>query len=319
MTDRCNLRCRYCVPSSEFVSLSHGQILTYEEITRVVRLLASAGVSSVRLTGGEPLVRKGLAGLVRGLGQVPGIADLSLTTNGLLLASRAADLKAAGLSRVNVSVDSLRSDRFTWITDPKGIRPPGDLDEVLRGLSVSNHVGLRPVKVNVVLMRGFNDDEVEDFARLARDSDYEVRFIEFMPMGPGSFWSRDRIVPAAEVIARLERAFGALIPDPLGRGSGPAARYRVPGFAGRIGVITPISSHFCVSCNRIRITADGKVRTCLFSDDEIDLMPFLRGGGTDGQILDAIRAALREKPHGHEIGAKGILAACARTMNHIGG
>lgn len=319
VTDRCNLRCRYCTPSADFVSLLHDQVLSYEEIQRMAAILAPCGVSSVRLTGGEPLVRKHLHRLVRSLAAIPGIDDLSLTTNGLLLADHARELKDAGLSRVNVSLDTLRQDRFRWITDPAGRRKGEDLSAVLKGLEEAESAGLAPVKINVVLIRGFNDDELEGFVELTRTRELEIRFIEFMPMGPNGFWDRDRVVMAEEVIKRLQKDYPGF--ERLGRskGSGPAVLYRIPGHSGAIGFITPISSHFCVHCNRVRLTADGKLRTCLYSDAETDLIPLLRGGASDRHILKAVADALTRKPHGHEIATKGVGSVCARTMNHIGG
>jgi cyclic pyranopterin phosphate synthase len=319
VTDRCNLRCRYCTPSADFVSLLHSQVLSYEEMERVIRILAPHGINSVRLTGGEPLVRKHLQRLVRGLSSIPGVDDLSLTTNGLLLEKTADELKRSGLSRVNVSMDTLKEDRFQWITDPQGIRQSEDLSCVMDGLREAYRVGLTPVKINVVLMKGFNDDELEQFVELTRENDFEVRFIEFMPMGPNGFWNEDRVIPADEAIIRLRRQYSELEPLGRGKGSGPATRYRIPGHTGTIGFITPISSHFCVQCNRIRLTADGKLRTCLFSDQEIDLIPLLRGNAGDEEIFDVIRAAVQEKPHGHEIATKGSSVSCVRTMSHIGG
>lgn len=319
VTDRCNLRCRYCTPSAEFVSILHSQVLSYEEIDRVIRVLAPHGVTSVRLTGGEPLVRKHLERLVASLSSVPGIEDLSLTTNGILLAQAAGDLRKAGLSRVNVSIDTLREDRFRWITDPGGKRDTGDLSSVMAGLREAGRVGLNPVKINVVLMRGFNDDELEQFADLTRENDYEVRFIEFMPTGLNGHWNEDRVMPAGEAIDRLREYHLDIEPLGRGKGSGPATRYRIPGHLGSIGFITPISSHFCTQCNRIRLTADGKLRTCLFSDREIDLIPLLRGSTGDEELFETIRAAIQEKPHGHEISTRGASASCARIMSHIGG
>ncbi|MGD8353129.1 MAG: GTP 3',8-cyclase MoaA [Pseudomonadota bacterium] len=320
VTDRCNLRCRYCVPSSEFVPLSHGQIISYEEIQRLVRILAPGGVSSIRITGGEPLVRKHLDRLVRGLSRIPGIRDISLTTNGFLLTDFAGTLKKAGLYRVNISLDTLREDRFTWITGPEGKRNPGGIDRVLSGIDEARRTGLSPLKINVVLIRGFNDDELVDFASMTRDQPYEVRFIEFMPMSAEGFWGPEKVVPAAEAIGRLETVHGSL--THLGRceGSGPAICYQVPGYKGTLGFITPVSQHFCVECNRIRITSDGKLRTCLFSDREQDILGPMRSGASDVEILRIIQDALAEKPEGHGMGKEeGKVPECARTMSHIGG
>jgi len=319
VTDRCNLRCRYCTPCAEFASLLHGQVIRYEEIERLVRLLSPRGVNSVRITGGEPLVRKHLSRLITALDSIPDINDISLTTNGLLLAQSAGDLSGAGLKRVNVSLDTLDPQRFSWITNAPEDQADGGLSAVLEGLREAGRVGLDPIKVNVVLMRDFNDDELNDFTRLAEDNDYEVRFIEFMPVGPNGYWGKDKVVTATEAMARIETVHGKLESLGRGKGSGPARRYRIPGHRGTIGFITPISSHFCVQCNRIRLTADGKLRTCLFSDSETDLLPYLRDGATDEEILAVIDGAVMEKPQGHEISEKEIAKTCARTMSHIGG
>jgi cyclic pyranopterin phosphate synthase len=319
VTDRCNLRCRYCAPSEDFVSLSHNRIISYEEIERLARILSPMGVSSIRITGGEPLVRKHLDRLVSSLSKVPGINDISLTTNGILLSELAKPLKDAGLSRVNVSLDTLREDRFTWITSPNGNGIQMGPHRVMEGLMAAEFAGLLPVKINVVLMRGFNDDELEGFAALTSDRDFEVRFIEFMPMSPEGFWGPEKVVPAAEAIGRLETVHGPLAQ--LGRcnGSGPAVCYQIPGYQGTVGFITPISQHFCLDCNRIRITADGKIRTCLFSDNETDILEPLRSGASDAEVLNVIQDALNRKPEGHGMGKGEGLRGCARTMSHIGG
>jgi cyclic pyranopterin phosphate synthase len=319
VTDRCNLRCRYCVPSVRFTPLTYSDIITYEEIERLARILAARGVSSIRITGGEPLVRRHLDRLVHSLSQVPGISDISLTTNGLLLEEAAPSLKKAGLSRVNVSLDSLREDRFTWITNPLSKCGNGNPGAILRGLEASRQAGLEPVKINVVLIRGFNDDELEHFVDLTRDHHYEVRFIEFMPLGPEGFWGCEKIVSAAEAIDRLKVTHGSLIPLEKTGKSGPAVRYRIPGYTGIVGFITPISQSFCVHCNRIRITADGKLRTCLFSDNETDLLIPMRNGTDDNGILAIIESTLKEKPERHSILDGVNYKSCARSMSHIGG
>jgi cyclic pyranopterin phosphate synthase len=293
--------------------------MSYEEIEHLARILASKGVSSIRLTGGEPLVRRHLHRLIRCLSLIPGIRDISLTTNGLLLENMAVSLGQAGLSRVNVSLDSLRKDRFSWITNPVSQNGNGSPMAILRGLEAARMVGMDPVKINVVLIRGFNDDELDQFAAITRDKDYEVRFIEFMPLSPEGFWCQKKVVSAAEVIARLEVLHGSLVPLGKGSGSGPAVRYRIPGHTGTIGFITPVSQHFCVQCNRIRITADGKLRTCLFSDNETDLLTPLRMGISNISILSLIESALDVKPDGHDIAGGGAFKACTRTMSHIGG
>ena len=319
VTDRCNLRCRYCAPSDDFSSLDHNQIISYEEIVRLAGILAPVGVSSVRITGGEPLVRKHLDRLVSSLSGIHGIDDISLTTNGMLLGELARTLGDAGLTRVNISLDTLREDRFQWITSPNGNGVEGGLHRVMEGLIIAGMANLSPVKINVVLMRGFNDDELEQFVGLTSDRDIEVRFIEFMPMSPEGFWGPEKVITAAEAIGRLETVYGRLAPLDRGKGSGPAVRYQVPGFKGTIGFITPVSQHFCVDCNRVRITADGKIRTCLFSDNETDILEPLRSGASDDQILTVIQDALNAKPEGHGMGRGGKVAGCVRTMSHIGG
>ena len=319
VTDRCNLRCRYCAPSDKFESLSHSQIISYEEIERLAGILVPRGVSSIRITGGEPLVRKHLNRLVHNLSLTPGIKDISLTTNGYLLEDLAGPLRVAGLTRVNISLDTLNEDRYSWITGPNGEGGPGGLNRVLNGIEEAYRAGLVPVKINAVLMWGFNDDELEEFAALTRDRDFEVRFIEFMPMSPEGFWGPEKVVTAAEAIGRLETVHGPLLSLGRGMGSGPAVRYRVPGYRGTVGFITPVSRHFCIDCNRIRITADGKVRTCLFSDNETDLLAPLRSGASDEEVLTLIERALRGKPDGHGIGKGEGVKGCARTMSHIGG
>lgn len=319
VTDRCNLRCRYCVPSFRFDPLPHEAIIRYEEIEYLVSILAPKGISSIRLTGGEPLLRKQIYRLIYSLSGVPGIRDIGLTTNGLLLEEAAPLLKRAGLTRVNVSLDSLREDRFSWITESALKDNEGNPKAVLRGLEASRKAGLTPVKINVVLMRGINDDELEQFADLTREHDYEVRFIEFMPIGPEGFWGSEKVISAAEAISGLKVIHGSLLPLSNTGGFGPAVRYRIPGYAGVVGFITPISENFCENCNRIRITADGKLRTCLFSDEEIDLLTPMRSGMTDSGIIALIENALMEKPSRHHVVEGANYRNCARTMSHIGG
>jgi len=319
VTDRCNFRCRYCSPSAEFTSLPHDDIVSYEEIARLAGILAPEGVSSVRITGGEPLVRKNLDRLIRSLSQVPGIRDIALTTNGLLLENEAESLAQAGLSRVNVSLDSLIRERFSWITRFGSQNGHDGPRAVLRGIEAARRTGMNPVKINTVVMRGFNDDELDRFAALTRDRDYDVRFIEFMPLSPEGFWGRESVVPTSEVIARLEALYGPLVPMGRGKGSGPAVGYRIPGHPGTLGFISPISDHFCVHCNRIRLTADGKLRPCLFSDIETDLLTPMRSGASDQEILSLVKGAIREKPASHGIVDGWSFRACTRTMSHIGG
>ena len=308
VTDRCNLRCVYCMPAEGIPLISHEDILSYEEIFIVAQAAAELGIVKVRLTGGEPLVRAGLTHLVTMLAQIPGIDDISLTTNAELLEPSADDLKNAGLCRVNVSLDSLSSHRYRSITRV------GNLDKVLRGIEAAKRAGLGPVKTNTVVIRGMNDDEVLDLARLAMEGYWHVRFIEYMPFANGNDKADDLLVPASEIKQRIE-TLGKLEPIFDGWG-GPARYFRFPGARGTIGFISPVSEHFCQSCNRLRLTADGKLRPCLFSDNEIDLRRPLRLGATSDDIKQLIREAAACKPEGHMLGA-GV--SCERFMAQIGG
>lgn len=319
VTDRCNLRCRYCCPSIQFSPLSHVDMISYEEVTRLAHLLAPKGVSSIRITGGEPLVRKNLDRLIRCLSQVPGIEDIALTTNGLLLEETAESLAKAGLSRINVSLDSLIPERFAWITRLESLNGSDGPKAVLKGIEAGRAAGLDPIKINVVLMRGINDDELPQFAELTRDQDCEVRFIEFMPLCPEVFWGVKLMIPSSEIIQRIEESCGPLAAVGRGKGVGPAVRYRISGHRGTIGLISPISNHFCAHCNRIRLTADGKILPCLFSNTETDLLAPMRSGKRDGEILSIIEDTLRHKPSGHGIAESWVYRACTRTMSHIGG
>jgi len=307
VTDRCNLRCVYCMPPEGVPLLSHQDVLTYEEICMVAQAASELGMNKVRLTGGEPLVRAGLVKLVSMLTQIRGVDDIALTTNGVLLERFAQELVQAGLQRVNVSLDSLRSDRFAQITRV------GQLDDVLRGIEAARSAGLKPVKTNTVVMRGINDDEVIDFAKLTLEGDWHVRFIEHMPFANGDKNS-ELLVPASEIKRRVEK-LGNLEPT-LPSGGGPAKYFRLPDAKGTIGFISPVSEHFCEECNRLRLTADGKLRTCLFSDEEIDLRQPLREGATVADLKVLIREAVSRKPRMHKLRA-GV--TCKRMMTQIGG
>jgi cyclic pyranopterin phosphate synthase len=308
VTDRCNLRCVYCMPPEGIALMPRSQILTYEEIYAVARAAAELGITKVRLTGGEPLARVGLADLVRMLSGISGIDDISLTTNGTLLAQNAAQLKAAGLRRVNVSLDSLRPERFHRIT--RGAR----LGEVRAGIEAARAVGLNPVKANMVVMRGINDDEVIDLANLTREGEWHVRFIELMPFG-GNHGS-ERLVPVSEIEGRI-RSLGELEPCLPSKGNGPARYFRLPEAPGTIGFISPVTEHFCIHCNRLRLTADGKLRPCLLSDAEIDLRGPLRQGASREEIQRLIEQAVASKPGGHHLGEGA--ASEGRPMAQIGG
>ena len=312
ITDRCNLRCVYCMPEDGVPALGHGEVLSYEEILRVVRVAVGAGIRKVRLTGGEPLVRKGVTGLIREIASVPGVEDLSLTTNGALLYQMAEGLKEAGLKRINVSLDSLDPVRF------RGLTRGGDLAQVLQGIEKAEAVGFSPIKINVVSIRGINEDEAEAFARLTLERPYHVRFIEFMPIGARAMWDESRLVPSSEVMDRITNSIGPLEPVKKGGKDGPASLYRLHGAKGLVGFISPLTDHFCSCCNRLRLTADGKLRPCLFSEGEIDLKGPMRTGCEDAELARLIYAALSEKPDGHMM-ADGIKKKYGRTMSKIGG
>jgi len=313
VTDRCNLRCVYCMPPEGIDLAESKNILRYEEIMRLVRLSAAHGISKIRVTGGEPLVRKGIVEFLHDVASTPGITDLSLTTNGVLLKSYAQRLKDAGLKRVNVSLDSLKRDRFQKMTR-------GDnLKEVLEGLEEAQKVGLTPVKLNMVVIKGFNDDEVVDFALMSKTKPYHIRYIEYMPFNTQEGWQRDKCLTAKEIKEMIEKAVEPLEPVTDTNGAaGPARRFRFKGAPGEIGLISPVSEHFCGSCNRLRLTSDGKLRTCLFSDNEIDLRTPLRDGSPDEVIEKILMDAVKEKPKGHTIN-ENIFKKCSRTMSLIGG
>lgn len=314
VTDRCNLRCVYCMPKEGVKLRPHEEILTFEELERVVRAAASIGITKVRLTGGEPLVRRGIVDLVRRLAAVPGIEDLAMTTNGILLARYAQALKEAGLDRVNVSLDSLRPERFRMITRF------GKLEDVLEGIEAARKAGLTPVKINTVVIEGLNRDEVVDFARLTLEDEWHIRFIERMPIG-GVSPSEDGspgwgFVPMREVRRDIERALGPLHPAKLS-GNGPARYYRLEGAPGTIGFITPVSEHFCYQCNRLRLTADGRLRPCLLSDFEIDLRAYLRSGATVEEIAQVLKRGVLLKPERHHLAEE--IFPVGRVMSEIGG
>jgi cyclic pyranopterin phosphate synthase len=311
VTDRCNLRCRYCMPEEGVAPLNHGEILSYEELLRVAEAAARLGVRKIRVTGGEPLVRKGIVGFIRRLAALPESPEITLTTNGLGLAEMAPELKAAGLSRINVSLDTLREDRFKGSTRRDG------LSKVLAGLEAADRAGLTPLKINMVPIRGVNEDEIADFARLTREHPWEVRFIEFMPVSDGLDYTPENRFSAAAIMEALGRE-GELIPIPRQGPAGPARLFRYPDGQGRLGVIPAVSDHFCGECNRLRVTADGRIRTCLFSDAEIDLRSALRGESPGVSLEELLRTAVGEKPERHRIGEEDFQHG-SRRMQKIGG
>lgn len=311
ITDRCNLRCRYCMPENGVESLPHQDVLSYEELLRLTRIAVDLGVRKVRITGGEPLVRRGLVGFIRQLRELDPALELALTTNGILLAPLAAELKAAGLNRINVSLDSLRPERFREISRRDG------LNEVLAGLQRAAEVGFAPIKINMVPIRGVNDDEIEAFAGLARTNPWEIRFIEFMPVSEGLDYSPAQRVGADEIIARLQR-LGELEAVTSSATAGPANCYHIAGYLGRVGIIPAVSQHFCAECNRLRLTADGRLRPCLFSTEEIDLRSRMREGASDEELSELLLQATASKPLGHRIGSDDFSPA-SRRMHGIGG
>ncbi len=311
VTDRCNLRCVYCMPEAGLPWIPKPDILSYEEITAIVRAAASIGVRSVRLTGGEPLIRRNLDQLVAMLNDIPGVDDIALSTNGLLLADQARGLRAAGLRRANISLDTLRDDRFTAIA-----RRPG-LEKVLAGIDAAIEAGLSPIKINAVVMRGSNDDELEDFAKLTRERAVHVRFIEVMPVQENVEMQRDAWVSSDEVLERL-RVLGELHPVPNPHGNGPARTFAYDGAPGSVGVISPLAHDYCETCNRVRLSADGRLKLCLFGDHLIDLRTPLRAGGGEDAIVALLRGAMHVKPERHHL-ALGETASVMRAFSEIGG
>jgi len=311
VTDRCNLRCSYCMPEEGIPLIPHEDILTYEELLRIVRVFATEGISKIRLTGGEPLVRKGIADFISSLFQIGEIKDLSLTTNGILLKEFARDLKQVGLKRINISLDSLKKERFFQMTRKD------DFERVWAGIEEALRVKLFPIKINMVAIQGLNDDEIESFARLSLHLPLTIRYIEYMPSGNGEPWKESDMLTTPKIKSRLDR-IGKLIPIPSNQWDGPAMRYRFEGAMGEIGLIGPVSSHFCDDCNRLRLTPDGKIRTCLFSDEEIDVKELLRRGGSDHDLKERLLIALRTKPERHHINSHQF-KKCQRNMSAIGG
>ncbi len=310
VTDRCNLRCTYCMPE-EVVFIDKSELLTFEEITRFVQVGVTLGIDKIRLTGGEPLMRRGLPKLVEMLAAIPGIRDIGLTTNGLLLAGQARDLYQAGLRRINVSLDTLNPDTFRALTRRDG------LDKVLEGIEAAKLAGFQPVKINAVSIRGVTEPEVIPLAQFARRQGLELRFIEYMPIG-ADHWERSKVYFAHEIMEQLETAISPLAPAPGYDRRSPAMEFDYVDGGGRIGIIASVSRPFCMSCNRIRLTAEGKLRNCLFALDEVDVKQVLRGGGLDDELIRLIRANVQAKWEGHEINTARFIKP-QRTMHAIGG
>ena len=312
VTDRCNFRCVYCKSADPKNYFPHQDLLRWDEFLRLARIMGGLGIRKVRVTGGEPLLRPGILEFLSGLKQTDGISDLALTTNGFLLAEMAADLARAGVHRVNVSMDSSHPDRFATIT-----RTPGSFERVMQGVDAAVDAGLDPVKVNVVLVRGFNEGEILGFAELARRKKVVVRFIEFMPLDADHAWDRSLVVTAKEIFETIHPVF-PLAELPRRHASETALRYRFQDGQGEIGMVAPVSIPFCGQCSRLRLTADGKLRTCLFSLEEYDVAGLLRGGSDDSTIEEFMRSAVGQKERGHRINEPDFVQP-SRTMVYIGG
>ncbi|MBI3408684.1 MAG: GTP 3',8-cyclase MoaA [Planctomycetes bacterium] len=310
VTDRCNLRCTYCMPE-EVVFMERAELLTFEEIARFVEIVAPLGIDKIRLTGGEPLLRRHLPRLVELIVAIPGIRDVGLTTNGILLAEQAQALFDAGLRRINVSLDTLNHERFREITRREG------LDRVIVGILAAKKAGFAPVKINAVSIRGVTEHEVVPLANFAREHGLEMRFIEYMPIG-ADHWERGKVYFAHEILEKIESEVCPLVPVDDYDPRAPAMEFRYTDGQGRIGIIASVSRPFCLKCNRVRLTADGKVRNCLFALDEADVKPLLRGGASAEKIAEVVRANIHEKWEGHEINTARFIKPL-RTMHAIGG
>jgi cyclic pyranopterin phosphate synthase len=310
VTDRCNLRCSYCM-EEDVVFMDKGELLTFEEITRFVEVAAPLGIDKIRLTGGEPLMRRDLARLVRMVCAVPGIRDVGMTTNGILLADHAQELFEAGLRCINISLDTLNEERFRQLTRRDG------LDKVIAGIFAAKRAGFEPIKINAVSMRGVTEHEVVPLARFARQHGLEMRFIEYMPIG-ADHWERDKVYFAREILEQLEQSVCPLVPAEDYDPRAPAMEFRYTDGGGRIGIIASISRPFCLSCNRVRLTSDGKLRNCLFAIDEVDVKGLLRSGAPDEEVAEVMRRNVHAKWEGHEINTSRFIKPL-RTMHAIGG
>lgn len=305
--DRCNLRCIYCMPEEGIKNLlPHYEILTYEEILRIINVAVDVGIFRIRITGGEPLIRKDIVSFIERLSRIEGIKDIGMTTNGVLLKKYAEALYQAGLKRVNISLDSLSEDKFREITRV------GSLKDVLEGIEEAQRAGLNPVKINVVVIKGINDEEVEKFALWSKEVPYQIRFIEFMPIGHNA-WRKEFFMSTDDIKKKIESRVGKLIPVQIKK-SGPAEYFMLEGAKGLLGFISPMTTHICAKCNRLRLTSDGKLRPCLFSDKEIDIKKYLRSGATDEKLRQVLIEAINLKPEGMSEHTKPL-----RAMSTIGG
>ena len=312
VTDKCNFRCTYCMPAEGLPWLKHAEILSYEEITRIARVAVTLGIEQIRLTGGEPLVRRDLSELVRQLRTIEGLRSVSITTNGILLQQQARALAEAGLTRINVSLDSLIREKFARLTRRD------QMDRVLEGLdALAHYPSIHPIKINAVALRNFSEEEVIDFVQFARRKAYVMRWIEFMPLDADQQWRKEDILTGGEIKAIIESAYGPLVPV-IGDPSETARRYTFSDGVGEVGFINPVSEPFCATCDRIRLTADGQLRTCLFATTETDLRAILRSGGNDDAIATTLRRAVWHKELKHYIGDTRFKRA-NRSMSMIGG
>jgi GTP 3',8-cyclase len=312
VTDRCNIRCFYCMPADHAEFMDRSELLTFEEIERFVRVAVGLGVNKIRLTGGEPLVRRDLEKLVGKIVPIPGVKDVGLTTNGILLVEHAQSLWDAGLRRLNVSLDALSAEKFKQITRREGY------EKVREGIQAAQRVGFHPVKVNAVSVRGLTEEEIVPFGHFARETGVEMRFIEYMPLDADCAWQREKVLFAHEIIEVLEREIMPLAPCRQHDRSAPATEFVFQDGVGRIGFIASVSQPFCMNCNRFRLTADGKLRNCLFSLEETDIRGIVRGGGTDEEIAQAVRSSIAGKKEGHEINTARFIQPL-RPMYSIGG
>jgi cyclic pyranopterin phosphate synthase len=312
ITDRCNIRCFYCMPEEGVKFVAHREILSFEEIERVARIAVGLGIRKIRITGGEPLVRRDLPVLVRKLAAIDGVEDLALTTNGVLLGEQARELYDAGLRRLNVHLDTLDRERFLRITRRD------DLARVLKGLETARGIGFEPIKINAVAVSGLVEPDIVPLARFGRENGYEVRYIEFMPLDAQGLWDRARVLTAGTIVEMLSREIAPLVAIPDRDVRAPATEYAFADGVGRVGFIASVSRPFCLNCNRIRLTSDGKLRYCLFALEETDIKPLLRSGAKDEEIAAAIRANVRGKWIGHEINSVQFVPP-PRPMYSIGG
>ncbi|QDT95316.1 GTP 3',8-cyclase MoaA [Gimesia aquarii] len=312
VTDRCNIRCFYCMPSENVQFVHRSKILSFEEIIRFVRLVVPMGVNKIRLTGGEPLVRRQIPELVKMLSEIPGIDDIGITTNGILLPQYAQELYDAGLRRINISLDALNAKKFEEITRRD------DFEKVIEGIQSAHAAGFDPVKINAVSIRNMSEEEIVPFGRLARETGAEIRFIEFMPLDADNQWEREKVLFAHEIQEILTQGIMPLVAEKQSDQSAPASNFVFEDGVGRIGFIASISNPFCMSCNRFRLTADGKLRNCLFSLEETDIRELFQSNASDEQIIEAVRNSIAAKKEGHEINTARFIQP-DRPMYSIGG